>query len=67
MEESDHGGVVHSKTILRNSKERDLDHDIDDYEDSRIELKATGHNLVGLLNLYLWVSVFIIIDCRRRC
>lgn len=52
MEESDHG-VIHSKTILRRSKERDLDHDIDDYEDSRIELKATGHNLVGKIILSL--------------
>ena len=38
---------THARNILRNSKDTTLDHDIDDYEDSRIELKAIGHNLVS--------------------
>ena len=44
---------THGKTILLSNEEieENLDQDIDDYEDSRIELQAIGLNLVSEIEI----------------
>lgn len=62
------GPSIPNVLMSSSSAKTDLDNDIDDYEDSRVELKAIGHNLVifgfsALLNFDSFLKFdFVIID-----